>query len=131
MNKQKITELEINGEKYVLASSIKKDNKLAENTSGLKNVLIRSYASGVHIGLLKSQQDTLSGKNVVLLNSRRVYYWDGAATLSQLAMEGSTKPQNCKLTMEVNEIEIMNVIEIIPLTEKALNCFNLIKTWKL
>lgn len=130
MNKQKITELEINGEKYVLASSIKKDNKLAENISDLKNVLIRSYASGVHIGLLKSQQDTLSGKNVVLLNSRRVYYWDGAATLSQLAMEGSNKPRNCKITMEVNEIEVMNVIEIIPITEKAFNNFNSIKAWK-
>jgi hypothetical protein len=45
-------------------------------------------------------------------------------------MEGSNKPQNCKITMEVNEIEVMNVIEIIPITEKALNNFNSIKAWK-
>jgi hypothetical protein len=129
--KQKITELEINGDKYILASSIKQNNSLAQDTNGLKNVLIRSYASGVHFGLLKSQENTESGKNVVLLNSRRVYYWDGAATLSQLAMEGSTKPSNCKITMPVNEITIMNAIEIIPITEKALVCLNSIKEWKL
>jgi hypothetical protein len=151
MNKQKITEIEVNGITYIPKNTTtvipQNDNEIkwndeifvrksslsqmAKDTNGLQNVLIRSYASGVHFGLLKSQENTVSGKNVVLLNSRRIYYWEGAATLSQLAMEGSTKPQNCKITMEVNEIGIMNVIEIIPLTEKALNCFNLIKAWKL
>lgn len=118
------TEVTINGTVYV-----PKESK-TPNKCGLKAVLIRSYAAGVHFGYLANEKYTEAGKVVNLIDSRRVWYWEGAASLSQMAMEGVSKPEKCKIAMEVREIEIVNVIETIPLTEKAL--LNLQKTaiWK-
>lgn len=84
-----------------------------------KYVLIRSYAAGVHFGELVKEEFTPSGKVVVLANTRRVFYWDGAASLSQMALEGVKVPLNCKFSVVLPENEIVNVIETIPLTENA------------
>jgi len=104
-------------------------NSIAENVNGLKPVLIRSYAAGVHYGYLKSEKFTSSGKVVVLVNTRRIWYWDGAASLSQLALEGVKKPENCKFSVTIAENEIINVIETIPLTEEALTNLNNVPSW--
>ena len=56
-----------------------------------KYVIVRTYSAGVFAGNLESKQKD----EVVLSNARRIWYWDGAATLSQLAMEGTQKPENC------------------------------------
>jgi len=80
-----------------------------------KKVIIRTYSAGAHYGTLKSKD----GATVVLENAIRIWYWDGAFTLSALAMEGTSRPENCKFSMPVNEIEL-DRIEIIPCTEKAI-----------
>ena len=59
------------------------------------------------------------GREVTLKNARRLWYWDGAASLSQLAMEGVTNKNNCKFPCEVGSIIIDNVCEVIDATEKA------------
>jgi hypothetical protein len=92
--------------------------------------MIRTYSAGVHFGYLSKKVSTLAGMEVTLLNARRVYQWSGAMTLSQLAMEGSTKQDDCKFTMEVSKIELV-AIEIIEITEVAANNFNQIKPWKI
>jgi hypothetical protein len=51
-------------------------------------------------------------------NARRIWYWQGAATLSQLALEGTKKPQGCKFPAPVS-VTLIGVIEIIPATEIA------------
>lgn len=127
--KTEFNEIEVNGVKYIKKDSISNDN-LAVNTDGLKAVLIRSYAAGVHFGYLKDEKFTESGKVVTLINSRRVWYWDGAASLSQMALEGVSKPQNCKFSVVLPENEITNVIETIPLTEKALDNLYKVAIWK-
>lgn len=126
--KQNINEMEINGVVYVPKDS--KASTMAPEIDGLKAVCIRSYAAGVHIGYLKSETFTPSGKVVVLVNTRRIWYWDGAASLSQLALEGVNKPDNCKFSVVLEENEIVNVIETIPLTEKAVENLFKIKIWK-
>ena len=118
------TEAIINGEVYVLKSSVGL-SKPAKELKGLKYVLIRTYSAGVHVGYLKNKKDN----EVTLLNSRRIYYWDGAATLSQLAKEGVSKPENCKFPCEVDEITLLNVIEIIPMTEKSRLSVSAVKVW--
>lgn len=123
-----INEIEVNGIKYVPKDSQSNYNVI--NTEGMKAVLIRSYAGGVHFGFLKSGEFTLSGKVVVLINSRRVWYWDGAASLSQMAVEGVNKPENCKFSVIVEENEIVNVIETLTLTEKAFNNLSKVAIWK-
>ena len=98
----------------------------AEKLDGMEYVLIRTYSAGVHVGYLKSRE----GKEVVLLKARRLWYWDGAASLSQLAMEGVKKPGNCKFPCEVDEITLTEAIEIIPVTEKAKQSIAGVEVWK-
>ena len=120
-----INEVEINGTKYVRKDSVK-TSELANQVNGLKLVMIRTYSAGIHYGYLKSRE----GKEAILLNSTRVWYWSGAASLSQLATDGTTKPNDCKLSVEVPEIILTESIEIIPMTEKAINNLNSVKKWK-
>ena len=92
-----------------------------------RKVMVRTYSAGVHFGTLEEKV----GQEAVLSGSRRVYSWQGAATLSQLAMEGSNKIVNCKITMEVKEILLNRVIEVIPLTDKAIENLYGAEVWKL
>jgi len=89
-----------------------------------KMVLIRTYSAGVHYGELISRK----GKEVKLKNSRRVWYWDGACSLSQLAISGGN--DNSKISVEVPEIELTEAIEIITCSEEAQLWFKKILPWK-
>jgi len=80
-------------------------------------VLIRSRSAGVFAGNLVEQDN--ANQRVTLQNAIRLWYWDGAFTLSQIAMEGVKKPENCKFAMPVTEMEIFEVIEILSVTEEA------------
>lgn len=98
--------------------------------NGLKAVIIRSNMAGVHYGYMKECKDTLSGRIVTLVNTRRVWAWSGAATLSQMALEGVKDPENCKFSVRIAEIEIVGVVEIIPLTSEALENLNAVPEWR-
>lgn len=123
------TEVQINGVDYIRKDSLKSDN-LAPSIDGLKAVLIRSYAAGVHMGYLKSSEYTLSGKVVTLVNTQRIFTWYGACSLSQVALEGVKEPSKCQFSVEIPENEIVNVIETIPLTETAFKNLKSVKIWK-
>ena len=111
----------IDGVNYVREDA----SELAKNTEGLEYVIIRTYSAGVHAGYLKKRE----GDYVELSNARRLWYWDGAASLSQLAMEGVSKPENCKFPCEVTTIHL-KWEEIIPTTEKARQSIAAVKIWK-
>ena len=96
------------------------------NTNVGKKVLIRGNRSGVEFGELVSQ----NGSEVTLKNARRIWYWDGAASLSQLAKDGTSNPSNCKFTVFVDSITILDAIEIIPCTGKAVKSIEEVKVWK-
>jgi hypothetical protein len=91
-----------------------------------KYVIVRTYSAGVHTGVLKSKD----GKEVVLSNARRIWYWDGAATLSQLAIDGTSKPNNCKFPESVPEILLTEAIEIIPCSDVARDSIESVPLWK-
>jgi len=120
MTKTTIKELEVNGETYVLKS----DAKAIAKPEG-DYVVVRTYSAGVHAGYLKSKD----GDEVVLMNTRRLWYWDGAATLSQVAGTGITKPNECKFPAQIAEITLKGVIEIIPATEGARKIIEGVKEW--
>lgn len=80
-----------------------------------KKVIIRGDRSGVEFGTLVAHQ----GQEVTLHNARRIWYWDGAATLSQLATDGTSKPDCCKFTVTVKSITVTDVVEIIPLFRES------------
>ncbi len=91
-----------------------------------KRVIVRCTNAGVFYGTLSEKE----GKEVTLTDCRRIWYWDGAASLHQLAAEGVTNPANCKFTVRVKSISLLDVIEIIPCTEKAIENIEAVKEWK-
>ena len=91
-----------------------------------KRVIVRAHGAGVFYGTLNE----VEGNTVELTNCRRLWYWDGAASLSQLAAEGVKAPQNCKFTVTVDSIVILNVIEIIPATDEAQTSIENVRVWK-
>ena len=66
----------------------------------------------------------------MLTNARRIWYWDGAASLSQLANEGTSKPGNCKFPAPVAEVLLTEAIELIPATEAAIASIASVKEWR-
>lgn len=91
-----------------------------------KKVIIRGSRSGVEFGTLVSQ----NGSEVTLENARRIWYWSGAASLSQLAKDGTSNPTDCKFTVTVDSITILDAIEIIPCTDKAIKSIEEVSVWK-
>ena len=91
-----------------------------------KKYIIRCKEAGLFYGEIKERR----GDEVDLLNCRRIWFWDGAASLSQLAVDGVSKPDNCKFTVYVPEMTVLGVVEIIPCTEKAIKSIEGVKEWK-
>ena len=91
-----------------------------------QKVIIRADRAGVFFGEIKER----NGQEVVMKNCRRLWYWDGAASLSQLATEGTSQPSNCKFTVTVEEMTVFGVIEIIPCTEKAIQSIDNVAVWR-
>lgn len=105
--------------------NILKVNEVAVKQEDMRYVIVRTYSAGVFSGNIESR----NGREVVLRNARRLYYWDGASTLSELAQSGTYRPENCKFPCEVDRIELLEAIEIIDTTAKAENSIKKVKIW--
>ena len=92
-----------------------------------KKVMVRTYSAGVHFGELVEK----CGQQAILKNSKRVWSWVKAASLSQLAMEGSKHISGCKITMAVGEVLLDRVVEIIPMNLSAYNQLMEAEEWKI
>ena len=91
-----------------------------------KRVIVRGDRSGVFFGTLEKRD----GKEVLLNDCRRLWYWDGAASISQLAESGTTNPSECKFTVSVSDIIITDAIEVILCTAEAVASIEGVRTWK-
>ena len=78
-------------------------------------VIIRARDAGCFAGYLEKRD----GDCVTLSQARRLWYWAGAASLSQLAQQGSSNPNTCKFPPPVARQEVLGVIEILDTTEKG------------
>lgn len=88
--------------------------------------MVRTLSAGVFAGTVRSKD----GKEVSLTDARRIWYWDGAASLSQLATSGTSKPENCKFPAPVSEVLLTEAIEIIQITDKARESIAGVPEWK-
>lgn len=122
---QKINEIEINGIKYIPKDSVKTNN-FAEQLDGMDYCIVRCDRSGVFFGYIKSR----NGREVEMVNSRNIYYWDGAAGISQLAEFGTSKPENCKFTVPVKRRLLLDVIQIDYITETSKLILEKVPVWK-
>ena len=91
-----------------------------------KYVIVRTYSAGVFAGTLVSRTE----QEVVLKNARRLWYWSGAASLSQMAMEGTKDPGHCKFPQEVDRVELLQAIEILDVTPQAEKSITEVPIWK-
>jgi len=98
----------------------------AEKLDGMKYCIVRTYSAGVFAGYVESRE----GQEAVIRKSRGLWYWDGACGLSQLGVDGTNNPNNCKFTVEVDNRELVQVIEVIECTEKARKSIQAVKLWK-
>ena len=119
----KAKEIDIDGVKYIPKDSV---NNKVEKLDGMDYVLVRTYSAGVHFGYLEKRDV----KEVTLRKSRRIWYWKGACSISQIAVDGVNDPDDCKIAIEVDSITLTEAIEIIPITEKAKLNLEGVKVWK-
>ena len=106
---------------------------MAKKTTAAKNkkttapyVIVRTYSAGVFAGHLRKRV----GKEAVIQQARRLWYWTGAASLSQLAQEGTSKPSQCKFPSPVDEITVTEVIEILRVTPAARASIEAVPVWR-
>ena len=90
-------------------------------------VIVRTYSAGVFAGTLESQ--SANGKRIVLSDARRLWYWRGAASLSQLAVSGTSMPGKCKFAVPVPRIEVMEAIEIDDVTKAGRISIEAVAPW--
>jgi hypothetical protein len=101
--------------------------KGVKDKDGLPWVIVRTFSAGVFAGYLKSKE----GDEVTLVNSRRIWAWYGAASLSQLSQEGVKRPNDCKIAM-VEPLKIAKGwVEIIPGTNAAKKSIDGVAEWKM
>ena len=88
--------------------------------------IVRCDRSGVFAGNIKCR----CGSEVMMTGVRCIWYWDGAASLLQLAKEGSKDPDACKFTVEVDELTVIDAIEIIPCSADVAKQIKEVKAWR-
>ena len=91
-----------------------------------KFVIVRSRDAGVHAGTLVSNR----GRTVVLKDSIRIWYWSGAATLSELAVYGPNNPASCKFGVPVKEITLLEACEIIVCEPTGAKAIREVPSWR-
>ena len=116
-------EITIDEVKYVRADNVP---QLSDPINGLQYVIVRSRDAGCHAGYLKKENET----SVELVNSRRMWFWSGALTLSELAMNGVENPDKCKFGCVLPNIKIYNQCEVIPTSNKGYKSIQEVKEWK-
>lgn len=91
-----------------------------------KYYIVRTYSAGVFAGNIVNR----NGQEVKMKNVRRLWFWDGACSLSELAKTGTQEPKECKFTVTVDELEVLEAIEILTCTEEAEKSIRGVQEWK-
>jgi len=121
--KKTIDKIEIGGVTYVPEGSAILEK--AEQLEGLDYVIVRAEGAGVFAGYLEEENEDM----VTLRKARRLWYWSGASSLSELAVHGTSDSQNCKFPCEVEKIRVYKVLEILDTTEKARKSIQSVVIW--
>ncbi len=88
--------------------------------------IVRTYSAGVFAGEVMSRK----GQEVEMKNARRIWYWEGAASLSQLAQSGTSTPDKCKFPEPVDRVLLLQAIEILDVTPAARATIDAVPVWR-
>jgi hypothetical protein len=95
-----------------------------------KIVVIRADRAGVFYGTLAEIEPLGDKYQVELKDCRRLWYWSGAASITQLACEGVKNPNLCKFTMRQKSIVVNGVIEVHQCTDESIKSIENVAEWK-
>jgi len=90
-----------------------------------KKHIVRSTNAGVFCGEIVER----NADSVVMKDARRLWYWSGAASLSELAVKGVANPNDCKFPCAVARVELLGVCEILDMTDEAWQSVQSVKEW--
>jgi hypothetical protein len=93
-----------------------KMKKKPTHTRSMKRVLVRTYAAGVHYGVLVRRR----GQEVELRDARRIWEWHGAYTLHEIAAAGLDQSRS-KVSVAVPSIVLLDALEVIECTPDAVH----------
>lgn len=103
--------------------------KAIDNLIG-KKVIIRSYGAGVFFGTLNEVEKCEDNWTVELLDCRRIWYWEGACSITQLAVDGTKNPYRCKFTVTEPSVIVSSVIELHECSEVSVKSIESVPEWK-
>ena len=63
--------------------------------SGDGYVIVRSATAGVFAGTIRHED----GATITMNSCRRLWWWEGAASISQMAIDGVSLPEKCKFSV--------------------------------
>ena len=87
--------------------------------------IVRTYSAGVFFGRIKSQ----IGNVLIMDDCQKIHYWEGAAAVEQLAIDGVSRPDKCRITIPVDSSVINQWVQILPCTEKSVECLKKVPLW--
>lgn len=99
--------------------------KIIENG---QKVIVRTEHAGVFYGVVREYDQ--KDRSVEIRDCRRIWYWSGAASLSELAESGPKRPRDCKFSVTVGSMVVMSVKEIIPCTDAASKAIEEVPVWR-
>ena len=104
-------------------NNIFKEKNIMENN---KYYIVRTDRAGVFFGKIKERNHD----EITMTDVRKIWHWDGACAVEQLAIDGTKKPYNCKFTVIVPEMIIADPIQIILCTDKAVESLSGVEVWQ-
>ena len=117
--------MKIDGIEYVPKSQVRVSVS-ATKKKGLEYCIVRTYSAGAFAGYFNRKT---KGKEGTVYEARRLWYWEGANSLSELAVKGTAKPDKCKFPVAVSEVDLTEIIEVIPCTKEAQDSILGVKEW--
>lgn len=119
---------EIIREELICNSGSDQNIKNTQNTISDSNkyYIVRTYSAGVFFGKIISK----NGDELIIDNCQKIHAWVGACAVEQLAIDGVSEPDKCRITVPVNGSIVKGWIQIIPCLQKSVDNLKGIKIWK-
>lgn len=91
-----------------------------------KKIIARIDRAGVFHGTLYNKD----GETTTMTDVRRIYYWQGALSVTDMSVTGVTSGSKISLPAKRVEFETAKVIELIECTDEASKSIEEIEPWK-
>ena len=90
-----------------------------------QHYIVRANGAGVFFGEI----DEVNGQTVEMRNARKLWSWEGANAVEELAVHGTTRAADCRFTVFVEEMTIFNAVQILKCTKEAVKSINEVAVW--